>query len=122
MRVSWKPSVKVATGFAVFALTIVAVQAQAPGSAFKDCSDCPEMVVVPAGSFMMGNGAPGAPSYETPQHRVTIAAGFAIGKYEVTQTEWMTVMGNNPSSYVGPTRPVEGMSWIEAQEYARRLA
>jgi len=80
------------------------------------------MVVVPPGSFMMGNAAPGAPSYETPQHRVTIAAGFALGKYEVTQAEWMAVMGSNPSSYVAPTRPVEGMSWTEAQEFARRLS
>ena len=64
----------------------------APPRAFKDCPDCPEMVVIPAGSFEMGSKAdPFASSqpsiFEQPQHSVAIKA-FAIGKYEVTQEQW----------------------------------
>jgi formylglycine-generating enzyme required for sulfatase activity len=105
-----------------FAIAASSLHAQAPGTAFKDCPDCPEMVVVPAGGFLMGTANPNAPAYEKPQHRVTFATPFAIGKYEVTQAEWMAVMGDNPSSYLGPRRPAEGMSWTEAQEFVRRLS
>src|ERR1700724_666518 len=57
---------------------------------FRDCSDCPEMVVVPAGSFMMGSAAkePGHSENEQPQHKVTIADPLAIAKFEVTFDEW----------------------------------
>jgi len=114
-----------AYGCVAIALALVAaplVYAQAPGSSFKDCDDCPEMVVIPAGSSLVGSASPSAESYEKPEYRVTIARPFALGKYEVTQAEWMAVMGNNPSSYIGPRRPVEGISWTEAQDFARRLS
>src|SRR5262245_7311799 len=56
-----------------------------PGRVFRDCPDvCPEMVVVPAGSFMMGSRER---SSEGPQRTVTIARPFAVGKFEVTFTE-----------------------------------
>jgi len=61
------------------------------GEAFRDCPDvCPEMVVVPAGSFLMGSppGEEGRQSEEGPQHKVTIATPFAVGKFEVTFVEW----------------------------------
>jgi formylglycine-generating enzyme required for sulfatase activity len=113
----------VATGLGlVLGLAASSLHAQAPGTSFKDCPDCPEMVVVPAGSFLMGTANPRAAAYEKPQHRVTFAKPFAIGKYEVTQSEWMALMGDNPSSYIGPRRPVEGISWTEAQEFVRRLS
>ncbi len=96
--------------------------AQAPGTSFKDCPDCPEMVVVPSGNFLMGSVNPYVPDYEKPQHRVTIARPFAIGKYEVTQAEYMAVMGENHSNYPGPRRPAEGLSWTEAQDFVRRLS
>src|SRR5262249_5653866 len=54
-----------------------------PGDSFKDCPDCPEMVVVPAGQFMMGS-PPGEAQRgfnEDPQHLVTIAKPFAVGRY-----------------------------------------
>ncbi|MFZ1415569.1 MAG: formylglycine-generating enzyme family protein [Defluviicoccus sp.] len=67
-----------------------------PGTVFRDCAECPEMVVIPAGSFMMG-AAPGEEKREglrfrlrnlaQPQHRVSVAA-FAAGKYEVTRGEY----------------------------------
>ena len=106
---------------------------RSPGSVFRDCAGCPEMVVVPAGSFMMGMGASeqelfraqgGAPiSVEnaTPQHQVTIGYSFAVGKYEVTQGEWQSLMGLNPSKFVDGRNPVENVSWDDAQEFIRRL-
>ena len=61
-----------------------------PGDSFKDCPDCPEMVVVPAGSFLMGSppDEAGRNGNEGPQHRVVIGKPFAVGKFEVTFTEW----------------------------------
>ena len=57
---------------------------------FRDCQTCPEMIVIPAGSFMMGSPADlkGRPENELPQHEVTISQPFAIGKFEVTFAEW----------------------------------
>ena len=56
------------------------------GQTFKDCNDCPEMVVIPSGSFEMGSppGEAGRDNDEGPQHRVTISRAFALGRYEVT--------------------------------------
>ena len=68
----------------------VAKPRRAPGTVFRDCPECPEMVVVPAGSFMMGS----PPSEkdrnddEGPRHQVTIPKSFAVGKYEVTVEEY----------------------------------
>ena len=64
--------------------------ALAPGRVFRDCSHCPEMVVVPPGSFMMGSPASeeGRFDDEGPVHQVTIAKPFAVGKYEVAFAEW----------------------------------
>lgn len=61
-----------------------------PGAAFKDCPVCPEMVTIPAGQFTMGspNSEVGRDSDEGPQHQVTIAKPFAVGKFEVTFDEW----------------------------------
>jgi sulfatase modifying factor 1 len=57
----------------------------APGAMFRDCDDaCPEMVVVPAGSFVMGS----AREEEHPAHRVTMASAFAVGRFEVTRDEY----------------------------------
>jgi formylglycine-generating enzyme required for sulfatase activity len=56
-----------------------------PGDLFRDCAECPELVVVPAGDFMMGsNDTP----YEKPEHTIAIPRPFAIGRREVTFAEW----------------------------------
>ena len=87
------------------------------GSIFKDCEDCPEMVVIPAGTFLMGG------SYNPdawPQHSVLIRS-FALGKLEVTQEQWYAVMSNLPSKFKGRNLPVEQVSWDDAQEFIKRL-
>ncbi len=90
-----------------------------PGKVVRDCADCPEMVVIPAGSFEMGGGT--YPD-EKPVHRVTLRS-FAIGRTEVTHGQWRAVMGNNPSRFstCGDDCPVESVSWNDAQEFVRKL-
>ncbi len=81
-----------------------------------------EMVWCPPGSFTMGSpsGEEGRFDNET-QHRVTLTKGFWLGKYEVTQAQWKSVMGNNPSWFKGDNRPVECVSWEDCQEFIRKL-
>ncbi len=108
-------------------------QKVAPGTVIKDCPECPEMVVLPGGSFLMGlppdqepdpfsNEKPKAigSANEKPQHRVQIQS-LAIGKYEVTQEQWFAVMGNNPSANKGRTLPVEQVSWDDIQQFIAKL-
>jgi formylglycine-generating enzyme required for sulfatase activity len=90
-----------------------------PGSVFKDCPDCPEMVVIPAGSFMMGSSNR---DDETPIHRVTIPANLAVGKVEVTFKQWdACVAGGGCNGYRaannGYDRSVSKVSWNDAQSY-----
>ncbi|CAA7627866.1 Sulfatase modifying factor 1 (fragment) [Candidatus Terasakiella magnetica] len=94
-------------------------ETRSPGSVFRDCADCPEMVVIPPGSFMMGSED--EDSEVKPVHRVTISRPFAVGKYAVTQAEWEAVMGSNPSYFKGPHNPIEQVSWNEAQDFVNRL-
>lgn len=86
----------------------------------KDCPDCPEMVVVPAGSFNMGSEH--GYDDELPIHGVTFSQPFAIGKTEVTQAQWKAVMGNNPSANDGCDNcPVEQVNTLDAQAFIDRL-
>ena len=71
-----------------------------PGAVFKDCETCPEMVVIPAGSFKMGDLSGAGSTHAEPVRKVTIGYSFAVGKYEVTQAEWEAVMSKNPSGIV----------------------
>lgn len=97
-----------------------------PGEVFRDCAECPELVVIPPGSFLMGS--PGSDnersSDEGPEHRVTIQQAFAVGRFEVTQGEWKALMEQNPSFFkeCGDRCPVEGVSWKDAQRYVRKLS
>lgn len=83
------------------------------------------MVEIPAGEFLMGSAVPGYIKHEYPQHKVIISKPFYLGKYEVTQTQWMKVMGSNPSFFKrkrteGP-RPVEDVCWNDVQEFITKL-
>lgn len=69
-----------------------------------------ELVYIPPGTFTMGQDEVGGNS--VPKHQVTISQGFYLGKYEITQGQWQSVMGNNPSAFAGnPNRPVENICW-----------
>ena len=84
------------------------------------------MVEIPAGRFLMGTlaGEPGHQDGEGPQHWVTISKPFLMGKTEVTQGQWRTVMGSNPSHFssCGGDCPVEQVTWLDAIEFCNRLS
>jgi formylglycine-generating enzyme required for sulfatase activity len=91
-----------------------------PGDTFRDCPDCSEMVVVPAGSFNMGSSAP----YEGPAHKVSIAKPFAIGRFEVTFDEWDHCVADKRCSFKPDdrglgrgSRPVSNVSWLDTKEF-----
>ncbi len=94
----------------------------AVGSSFKDCPDCPQMVVVPPGRFMMGSNYGEGSDTERPFHEVVIPNAFAVAKYEITQAEWKAVMGSNPSGLRGDRNPVEWVSWDDAKKFVKELS
>jgi formylglycine-generating enzyme required for sulfatase activity len=79
------------------------------------------MVRIQGGAFMMGSPASEAGRWddEGPQHRVTVGS-FYMGKYEVTQKEWVEVMGTNPSRFKGDNLPVDSVSWYMVIEYCNK--
>ncbi|MFC1735867.1 SUMF1/EgtB/PvdO family nonheme iron enzyme [Candidatus Hydrogenedentota bacterium] len=78
-----------------------------------------EFVWIPPGTFQMG--ANSSDSDEKPVHAVTISKGFWMGKYEVSQTEWKSVMDSNPSHFKSDSNSVDSVSWDVAQEFIKRL-
>ncbi len=106
-------------------------QQRRPGDVFRDCPTCPEMVVVPAGSFMMGSPAneSGRDADEGPQRKVTIARPFAVGKFEVTFTEWDACVADRgcthkpgDESWGRGKRPVINVSWDDAKQFVAWLS
>ncbi len=126
-------------------------------TAVRDCADCPELVVIPAGEFVMGaelaqSKRLGLPDFwairEQPTHRVVVAQGFAIGKYEVTRgefaafaldagyspasgcwhfvgTEWLfdeTRNWRDPKIDHGDDYPVTCINWHDANAYLAWLS
>ncbi|MDB6031230.1 MAG: hypothetical protein JWM16_1568, partial [Verrucomicrobiales bacterium] len=82
------------------------------------------MVFIPPNTFTMGTPATemNRQADEGPQTTVTISRGFWIGKYEVTQMEYLGVTGSNPSGFPGDlNRPVESVSWLDATNYCALL-
>ncbi|HNL39237.1 MAG TPA: formylglycine-generating enzyme family protein [Saprospiraceae bacterium] len=79
-----------------------------------------DMIHVEGGAFRMGGDDPEATGEEKPVHEVTVPA-FYLGKFPVTQGLWKAVMGNNPSYFKGDLRPVETVSWVDAQGFIKRL-
>jgi formylglycine-generating enzyme required for sulfatase activity len=109
-----------------------------------------EFVLIPAGSFLLDTSESRQallgqnPDNALPRRKARISQPFYLGKYEVTQAQWVAVMGNNPSryilgkyqpdaawfaaideedlpEYIGPANPVEQVSWRDVQEFIRRL-
>ncbi|HEX5864225.1 MAG TPA: formylglycine-generating enzyme family protein, partial [Casimicrobiaceae bacterium] len=103
-----------------------AERALKPGNSFRECAkDCPEMVVVPAGEFMMGSPPTekGRYSNEGLQHKVAIAKPFAVSRFDVTFADWDACVSARGCPQVGDsgfgreTRPVINVSWDDAQQY-----
>jgi formylglycine-generating enzyme required for sulfatase activity len=106
----------------LLALLCIASNANAEvGTRFKDCPQCPEMVVIPAGGFQMG--AQGSGEDALPVHHVKINSAFALATTEVTQGQWKWIMGNNPSFFqnCGDDCPVEKVSWDVVHEFIQQL-
>jgi formylglycine-generating enzyme required for sulfatase activity len=109
-----------------YVLTAAADQMLKSGDSFRECAkDCPEMVVVPAGEFMMGSAADERDHYgnEDPLHRVMISRPLAVSKFEVTFEQWDACVANGgcthvPDSNMGRgTKPVINVSWDDVQQY-----
>ena len=111
--------------------TSVAAASSAPraGEMFRDCADCPQMVVIPAGQFLMGSPATedGHDADEGPQRQVTVPA-FAAGLYEVTYDQYDACVSAGACAAVKDagsgrgSRPVAFVSWNEAVAYAGWLS
>ena len=84
-----------------------------------------ELLWVAPGTFTMGSPADeeSRNKAEGPQTRVTLTKGFWLGKTEVTQEQYETLMGQNPSTFknVGKDAPVENVSWIDAMAFCEKL-
>ncbi|MEX8504242.1 SUMF1/EgtB/PvdO family nonheme iron enzyme [Leptothrix ochracea] len=97
--------------------------ALAVGTVGKDCADCPEWVVLPAGSFTMGSNLSEAED-EMPAHGVSVRS-MAMGRTEVTRAQWQAVMLTEPPGYFtecGPTCPVESVTWSDVQMFLQKLS
>jgi formylglycine-generating enzyme required for sulfatase activity len=116
------------------ALPLAAEQERAlkPKDVFKECDQCPEMVVVPEGQFTMGSPETekGRFDAEGPQHIVTLARPFAVGKFAITFEEWDACVadagcnGYRPAdqSWGRGRRPAINISWDDTQTYVAWLS
>jgi formylglycine-generating enzyme required for sulfatase activity len=137
-------------GFALALATFGASvgETQQPSRSFRDCRECPEMIVIPGGRFLMGSpeSEHGRDVIEGPRHAVNIRR-FAAGKYDITRGEWRVFADatHRPTisgcQWIGPTReheasanwkkldfvqtdrhPVVCVTWTDAQDYVRWLS
>jgi formylglycine-generating enzyme required for sulfatase activity len=101
------------------------------GRVFRDCGDCPEMVVIPAGRFVMGSPASeaGRQAGEGPQHEVVVRSPLAVARFEVTFAEWDACVAANgcgerpmDQGWGRGRQPVINVSWEDAQQYVRWLS
>jgi len=128
-RIAAQPSL---TPGAVTPLSPEQERALKPKQTFKECTNCPEMIVVPAGDFTMGSPASELARHasEGPQHRVTIAEQFAVGQFELTFDEWDACVANDGCNFYSAAdagwgrgrRPVIFVSWDAANTYVSWLA
>ena len=83
-----------------------------------------ELARIPAGKFLMGNLSKEAKKFileKRIQQEVTIEKEFWMGRYEVTQSQWESIMGKNPSKVKGSNDPVENVSWDDCQDFIEKL-
>jgi len=137
--------------FRPYVLASTAERSLKPFASFRECvGNCPEMIVIPSGSFVMGssqteqsrfdslpkrmgdndlqNHEAGGLSNEGPQHKVVIAQSFAVSKFDVTFAEWDACVSVGACVKKGDaalgrdTKPVVTVSWVGAQQYALWLS
>ena len=111
----------------VMAAALAGVAANAIADPWPEGPDGPppkvlEMVKIPGGCFEMGDSLGLGEANERPKHRVCVTE-FQLGKFPVSQMEWISVMGKNPSANgtCGGFCPVESVSWDDIQEFLQRL-
>ena len=136
VRETWdstSPVTSARDGYAVWEMSTVELaesnaRSMEPGTTFRDCEVCPELVVVPAGSFMMGFDRDERARAQ-PIRRVTIPVALAVGVYEVTFAEWDACVeaggcgGYRPEDEWGRgRRPVGNVSWEEAVAFVAWLS
>ena len=88
-----------------------------------------EMILIPAGVYTMGSSTEERrsdptwlmPDADWPQHEVTITRAFYFSVYEVTQAQWLAIMGTNPASREGMNIPVNNVSWFDCQEFIEKM-
>jgi formylglycine-generating enzyme required for sulfatase activity len=136
-----------AFGVLVAGIAAATAEAAAPGETFTDCAGCPEMIVLPGGTFTMGTDT--GPENERPAHPVTIAS-FAVARTEVTRAQYKVFATETGRGAVGPCMtdsdhdgryrietdknwtdpgfpsgdgfPVTCMNWSDARDYAAWLS
>ena len=133
----WTDRPFVATNIWPYVLNPAAEQALKPKDTFAECASkqgkdyCPQMVVLPAGSFIMGSPAveQGHQRSEEPQHQVTIVQPFAVSKFLLTFDEWDTCVnygdcpqGVSDSGWGRGQQPVINVTWADAQHYVAWLS
>jgi formylglycine-generating enzyme required for sulfatase activity len=113
------------------ALAAADERALKPQSVFKECTDCPDMVVLPAGSFAMGSPATDAANKpdEEPQHTVTFANAFAVSRFEVTFADWDACATHGPCNpqvsdggFGRGQQPLVNVTWRDASRYVAWLS
>ena len=119
----WLPGAKIAAAAVAAAeakkIAAAAAAAAAAAEAKALAMGRGEMVRIPPGSFVMGSAR--GNDNERPVTRVTLTTAFSLGKTQVTQRLWASVMGSNPSAFKGESLPVENVSWDDAMEFCRKL-
>ncbi|GJL80283.1 MAG: hypothetical protein NPINA01_32720 [Nitrospinaceae bacterium] len=111
----------IAIAFAIILFSAVAVVSdplKKPDSIFVSPSTDMEFVYLPGACYQMGSEK--GFDFEQPVHEVCVGP-FYIGRYEVTQKQWMEIMETNPSKFRGDNRPVDRVSWLDASAFVKKL-
>jgi formylglycine-generating enzyme required for sulfatase activity len=125
---SWATLVEATPDPAVVTDVTLRAAISASGLAWRvrDTATQMEMLLVPPGMFMMGctsSNQSGCSSFENPTHSVTLTQAFYLGRYEVTQRQWVAKMVSNPSNFQDTSypdalnRPVDSLTWNTIQDY-----